>query len=104
MLSGGNIDPLLMQRVIAHGLAASDRYLTLSIGLPDQPGQLARIAELLAEANANVIEVLHTRHGSGLQISEVELKLSVETRGPEHRDEVVEVLRRAGYDPVIDEE
>lgn len=104
LLSGGNIDPLLMQRVIAHGLAASGRYLTLSIGLPDKPGQLARIAELLAEANANVIEVLHTRHGSGLQLSEVELKLSVEIRGPEHRDEVIEVLRRAGYDPVIHEE
>lgn len=104
VLSGGNIDPLLMQRVIAHGLAASDRYLSLSIGLPDKPGQLARIAELLAEANANVIEVLHTRHGSKLQISEVELKLSVEIRGAEHRDEVIQVLRRAGYDPVIHEE
>ena len=101
VLSGGNIDPLLMQRVVAHGLAASDRYLTLSIGLPDRPGQLARVAELLAEANANVIEVLHTRHGSGLQISEVELQLSVETRGPEHRASVVEVLRHAGYDPRI---
>jgi threonine dehydratase len=105
VLSGGNIDPLLMQRVVAHGLAASDRYLTLSIGLPDRPGQLARVAELLAEANANVIEVLHTRHGSGLQISEVELQLSVETRGPEHRASVVETLRHAGYDPkVIDGE
>lgn len=101
VLSGGNIDPLLMQRVVAHGLAASDRYLTLSIGLPDRPGQLARVAELLAEANANVIEVLHTRHGSGLQISEVELQLSVETRGSDHRASVVEVLRRAGYDPKI---
>ena len=101
VLSGGNIDPLLMQRVVAHGLAASDRYLTLSIGLPDRPGQLARVAELLAEANANVIEVLHTRHGSGLQISEVELQLSVETRGPEHRASVVEVLRHAGYDPKV---
>ncbi|GAA4371766.1 threonine ammonia-lyase [Agromyces bauzanensis] len=104
VLSGGNIDPLLMQRVVAHGLAASDRYLTLSIGLPDRPGQLARVAELLAEANANVVEVLHTRHGSGLQISEVELQLSVETRGPDHRASVVEVLRRAGYDPrIVDE-
>lgn len=104
VLSGGNIDPLLMQRVVAHGLAASDRYLTLSIGLPDRPGQLARVAELLAEANANVIEVLHTRHGSGLQISEVELQLSVETRGSDHRAWVVEVLRRAGYDPrIVDE-
>jgi threonine dehydratase len=102
VLSGGNIDPLLMQRVVAHGLAASDRYLTLSIGLPDRPGQLARVAGLLAEAHANVVEVLHTRHGSGMQISEVELRLSVETRGPEHRDSVVAVLRRAGYDPKVE--
>ncbi|GAA1836822.1 threonine ammonia-lyase [Agromyces salentinus] len=101
LLSGGNIDPLLMQRVIAHGLAASDRYLTLEIGLPDRPGQLARIAELLAEANANVIEVMHTRHGSGLQISEVALRLSVETRGPAHRALVVDVLRQAGYEPRV---
>ncbi|MDJ0322938.1 threonine ammonia-lyase [Cryobacterium sp. PH31-AA6] len=102
ILSGGNIDPLLMQRVISHGLAASGRYLTLRIMLPDRPGQLARISELLAEAHANVIEVLHTRHGVGLQISEVELNVSVETRGPEHRQHVVDVLRSAGYDPQSD--
>ncbi|GGF27329.1 threonine ammonia-lyase [Subtercola lobariae] len=99
ILSGGNIDPLLMQRVISHGLAASDRYLKLRIMLPDRPGQLARTSEIVAEANANVIEVLHTRHGGGMQLSEVELELSVETRGPEHRAEVVEKLREAGYDP-----
>lgn len=102
ILSGGNIDPLLMQRVISHGLAASDRYLTLRIMLPDRPGQLARISELLAQAHANVIEVLHTRHGVGLQLSEVELDISVETRGPEHRVQVVELLRGAGYDPHTD--
>jgi threonine dehydratase len=102
ILSGGNIDPLLMQRVISHGLAASDRYLTLRIMLPDRPGQLARIAELLAEARANVIEVLHTRHGAGLQLTEVEIDISVETRGPDHRQQVVDVLRAAGYDPQLD--
>jgi threonine dehydratase len=102
MLSGGNIDPMLMQRIISHGLAASGRYLKLRIMLPDRPGQLARISELLAEATANVIEVLHTRHGAGLQISEVELDISVETRGPEHREHVVETLRAAGYDPRMD--
>jgi len=101
ILSGGNIDPLLLQRVVSHGLAASDRYLTLRIPLPDRPGQLARTAELVAQANANVIEVLHTRHGHGLQISEVELELSIETRGPDHRDLVVQTLREAGYDPQI---
>ncbi len=102
VLSGGNIDPLLMQRVVAAGLAVSDRYLNLRLMLPDRPGQLARTSELIAAANANVVEVLHTRHGNGLQISQVELQVSVETRGPEHKDEVVRTLRAAGYDPIVD--
>ena len=103
VLSGGNIDPLLMQRVISHGLAASDRYLKLRIMLPDRPGQLARTAELVAEANANVVEVQHTRHGRGLQISEVELELHIETRGPDHRDQVIAKLRDAGYELRIEQ-
>lgn len=101
VLSGGNIDPLLLQRVVAHGLAASGRYMTLRIPLPDRPGQLARVSELLAIAGANVIEVLHTRHGQGIQISEVILQLSVETRGEEHRAHVISVLEDAGYAPTV---
>ncbi len=101
VLSGGNIDPLLLQRVIAHGLAASGRYMTLQIPLPDRPGQLARVSELLAEVGANVTEVLHTRHGQGLQISEVILQLSVETRGDEHRALVIDTLQQAGYAPNV---
>ncbi|WP_374010075.1 threonine ammonia-lyase [Leifsonia sp. LS-T14] len=104
ILSGGNIDPLLMQRVISQGLAASDRYLKLRIMLPDRPGQLARIAEILAGVNANVVEVLHTRHGRGMQLGQVELDVSVETRGPDHRRHVIDALRAAGYDPVVDDE
>ena len=96
VLSGGNIDPLLLQRVVSHGLAASGRYMTLRIPLPDRPGQLARVSELLAHAGANVIEVMHTRHGQGLQISEVILQLSVETRGEEHRAHVIDMLQRGG--------
>ncbi|MFE1663902.1 threonine ammonia-lyase [Microbacterium sp. P02] len=101
LLSGGNIDPLLLQRVVAHGLAASGRYMSLRIPLPDRPGQLARVSELLAEAGANVIEVLHTRHGQGMQISEVSLQLSVETRGEEHRAHVIDTLERAGFEPTV---
>ncbi len=101
VLSGGNIDPLLLQRVVAHGLAASGRYMSLQIPLPDRPGQLARVSELLAIAGANVIEVLHTRHGQGLQISEVILQLSVETRGEEHRAHVIEILEGAGFSPRV---
>jgi threonine dehydratase len=99
ILSGGNIDPLMMERVIAHGLAASERYLKLRIPLPDRPGQLARTSAIVAEQNANVVEVLHTRHGTGLQISQVELELHIETRGPEHADRVIEALRSEGYEP-----
>jgi threonine dehydratase len=102
ILSGGNIDPLIMERIISHGLAASERYLKLRIPLPDRPGQLARTAEVVAESNANVVEVLHTRHGSGLQISEVELELHIETRGPEHAELVLHNLREAGFEPRID--
>jgi threonine dehydratase len=101
ILSGGNIDPLVMERVIARGLAASDRYLKLRLLLPDRPGQLARVAELISEANANVVEVLHTRHGRDSLISEVELELSVETRGPEHVQRVLGHLTDAGYDPRV---
>ncbi|MFG6401902.1 MULTISPECIES: threonine ammonia-lyase [unclassified Microbacterium] len=97
ILSGGNIDPLLLQRVVAHGLAASGRYMSLRIPLPDRPGQLARVSELLAQAGANVIEVLHTRHGQGMQISDVVLQLSVETRGQDHRDLVISTLEEAGF-------
>lgn len=104
ILSGGNIDPLLLQRVVAHGLAASGRYMSLLIPLPDRPGQLARVSDLLAIAGANVIEVLHTRHGQGLQISEVVLQLSVETRGEEHRAHVISVLEEAGFTPRIVED
>ncbi len=102
ILSGGNIDPLVMERVISRGLAASDRYLKLRLMLPDRPGQLARVAELISEANANVVEVLHTRHGRNALISDVEIELSVETRGPEHVDRVLSHLIEAGYDPRVD--
>ncbi len=102
VLSGANIDPMVMERVISRGLAASARYLKVNIPLPDRPGQLARIAELIAEANANVVEVLHTRHGHGLQISEVEIEIHMETRGREHAELVLDKLRESGYRPRVD--
>jgi threonine dehydratase len=104
VLSGGNIDPLLLQRVIRHGLAASERYTNISVMLPDRPGQLVRTAEAVAAAHANVVEVLHTRHGNGLQISEVELNLSVETRGKQHRNDLMKSLKAAGLNPKLHED
>jgi threonine dehydratase len=102
LLSGGNIDPMVMERVISRGLAADRRYLKVEIPLPDRPGQLARIAEIISEEKANVVEVLHTRHGTGLQITEVGIDIHMETRGPEHAELVLQRLRDAGYRPRVD--
>ena len=102
ILSGGNIDPMIMERVISHGLAASERYLKLRIPLPDRPGQLARVSAIIAEMGANVVEVLHTRHGGGLLISQVELELHIETRGPEHAEALLQRLRDEAFEPRID--
>jgi threonine dehydratase len=101
VLSGGNIDPMVMERVIGRGLAADQRYLKVHIPLPDRPGQLARIAEIISHANANVVEVLHTRHGTGLMISEVGIEIHMETRGPTHAELVLSRLRDAGYRPRV---
>jgi threonine dehydratase len=101
VLSGGNIDPLLLQRVISNGLSAAGRYMTMRIPLPDRPGQLVQVSEVIARVGANVTEVQHTRHGQGLQISEVILQVSVETRGMEHRAEVIAALEAAGFAPVV---
>jgi threonine dehydratase len=103
VLSGGNIDPLLMQKVIGHGLAASERYTTIVVMLPDRPGQLVKAADAVASAQGNVVEVLHTRHGKDLDISEVELRLSVETSGHEHRMRVLKALKDAGLNARIEE-
>ena len=104
ILSGGNIDPLLLQKVVGHGLAAAERYTSISVMLPDRPGMLVKTAEAIASAHGNVVEVLHTRHGKGLEISEVELKMSVETTGHEHRQRVLKALQDAGLKARIDEE
>ena len=99
VLSGGNIDPLLLQKVISHGLMAAERYTDVSVMLPDRPGQLVKTAEAIAAVGGNVVEVLHTRNGKDLDISEVELKLSIETAGRAHREQVIQALKDAGLNP-----
>jgi threonine dehydratase len=97
VLSGGNIDPLLMLRVIEHGLAAASRFLRFTVRCVDRPGQLASLLEKIAEHGANVVDVLHERHDPRLRIGEVEIALSVETRGAEQSDTLLRALREAGY-------
>jgi threonine dehydratase len=97
VLSGGNIDPLVLLRVVRHGLASAGRYLQLRVILDDRPGALAGLLADLAAAGGNVMHVGHTRTGVDLAIDEVEIGVQVETRGPAHCGEVLEHLRRAGY-------
>ena len=97
VLSGGNIDPVLLLRVIRHGLAAGGRYLALHVRVPDRPGNLARLLATLATTEANVLEVEHLRTDAGLRVDEVEIGLQLEMRGPEHCVEVIQLLRDAGY-------
>jgi threonine dehydratase len=97
VLSGGNIDPLLLARVLRYGLSAAGRYLTFRCRLPDRPGALAALLAKLADLGANVLDVLHARFTQHLRVDEVEVQLQVETRGAGHCDEVIGQLRKSGY-------
>ncbi|MFE9258953.1 threonine ammonia-lyase [Streptomyces sp. NPDC006879] len=97
VLSGGNVDPLLMQRVLRHGMAAAGRYFSLRVNLPDRPGALAGLLGSLSVLDANVLDVSHVRTDPRLGLTEVEVELHLETKGPEHCVEVAGHLRMAGY-------
>jgi threonine dehydratase len=97
VLSGGNIDPLLLAKVLQHGLSAAGRYLTFRCRLPDRPGALATLLAELAGLGANVLDVVHARFAPHLRVDEVEVQLQVETRGPGHCDGVIGQLRKSGY-------
>jgi threonine dehydratase len=97
VLSGGNIDPLLLTKVVRHGLVAAGRFLSLKVAIPDRPGALAQLLGVLAGTEANVLEVEHSRTGRGLHVDEVEVALQLETRGRPHGDEVLQALSTSGY-------
>ncbi|ALE85261.1 threonine ammonia-lyase [Pseudonocardia sp. HH130629-09] len=97
VLSGGNVDPLVLLQVIRHGLVASSRYLTLHLRMPDRPGALAELLARVGRLGANVTDVAHSRISGALAVGEVDVELSVETRGPEHRDAILADLRDAGH-------
>jgi threonine dehydratase len=97
ILSGGNIDPMLLLRVIEHGLVSAGRFLRLAVRCGDQPGELARLLSEIAEHRANVVDVFHSRQNPRLNFGEVEVELSVETRGPDHSTTLISALRRSGY-------
>jgi threonine dehydratase len=97
VLSGGNIDPLLLGKVIRNGMAAAGRYLYLRVCIPDLPGGLARLLTEVADAGANILEVAHERISPRLSLHEVEVGIQMETRGEPHAEQVVARLREHGY-------
>ena len=97
VLSGGNVDPLLLGKMIRHGMASAGRYLQIRVLIPDVPGGLAALIGQIADVGANILEVVHERTSSSLLIDEVEVLLSMETRGEQHTALVFERLRAQGY-------
>ena len=97
VLSGGNIDPLLLTHVVHHGLRAADRYLAVRVVIPDRPGGLSRLLGVVSASGASVVDVVHQRTGGMLAIDEVEVLLTMETRGTEHRNSALGALAEAGF-------
>jgi threonine dehydratase len=84
VLSGGNVDPLLLMKVIQHGLSAAGRFLALRVTVPDRPGELATLLGRISASGVNVVDVAHSRIAGSLALGEVVIALSLETRGPKH--------------------
>jgi threonine dehydratase len=97
VLSGGNVDPLLLIKLIDHGLSAAGRYVALRVVVDDRPGQLAALTAEVARLGLNVLSVEHHRSGMDLAVAKVEIRLILETRNSVHRGEIVADLERAGF-------
>ena len=101
ILSGGNMDVITMSSVVQHGLIARDRVFTLSVLLPDRPGELVRVAQSIAEHRGNVISLDHNQFVDTNRNAAVELKVTIEAFGPDHKREIVDALEQAGFAPEV---
>ncbi|MFM7599401.1 MAG: threonine ammonia-lyase [Actinomycetota bacterium] len=97
VLSGGNVDPLVLMRVIRHGLTAGGRFTQLTVHMPDRPGSLAGLLNVIAGMDASVVDVSHLRTNPRLAVDEVEITIDLETRGETHREQLLSTLRDRGY-------
>ena len=101
VLSGGNMDVLTMATVVQNGLMQRDRIFTVSVMLPDKPGQLAAVSSLIANEQGNVIKLEHNVFANVNRTAGVELTITLESFGTEHKDQIIKALEAAGYCPVI---
>ena len=98
VLSGGNMDVITVSSLVQHGLVSRGRVFTFSVQLPDRPGELVRVAELVAELNGNIIRLDHNQFVNINRQSGVELRVTLEAFGLVHKGEILDALRQAGYD------
>lgn len=101
ILSGGNMDVLTMSSVVRHGLIQRDRIFTVSVLLPDKPGELVRVADVIAKEQGNVVKLDHNQFVTTNRNAAVELKITMEAFGTEHKEKIVEALNQNGYRPRI---
>ncbi|MGN0158081.1 MAG: threonine ammonia-lyase [Brotaphodocola sp.] len=101
ILSGGNMDVITMSSVVQHGLIQRDRIFTVSVLLPDKPGELAKVSALLAEERGNVIKLEHNQFISINRSAAVELRITLEAEGTEHKNRIVQMLYEHGYRPKL---
>ncbi|MCR5420241.1 MAG: threonine ammonia-lyase [Lachnospiraceae bacterium] len=101
ILSGGNMDVITMSSVVQQGLIMRDRIFTVSVLLPDKPGELSRVAEVIAKQNGNVIKLEHNQFVSTNRNAAVELRITLEAFGTEHKKEIMDALNVGGYRPKI---
>lgn len=99
VLSGGNMDVITMASVVQHGLIQRDRIFTISVLLPDKPGELVRVASVIAREQGNVIKLDHNQFVSTNRNAAVELKITLESFGTDHKNRIVQALREEGYQP-----
>ena len=92
LVSGGNIDVNIIQRIIDHGLVKEGRIAHLMVKMRDRPGSLARLTRMVADTGANVLEIAHRRAFADISVSEVEIVIHIETRGRDHVDSIVKLL------------
>ena len=101
ILSGGNMDVITMSSIVQHGLIERDRVFTVSVLLPDKPGELARVSALLAKEQGNIIKLEHNQFISINRNAAVELRITMEAFGTEHKNQIVSALTSAGYRPKL---
>ena len=101
VLSGGNMDVITMASIVQHGLIQRDRVFTVSVLLPDKPGELAKVSSLLAEQKGNVIKLEHNQFVSINRSAAVELRITLEAYGTDHKNTIVKALKDAGYRPKL---